>query len=116
MRRPDEALLQLWDRYVADQGAWERREAVHSTNEELYRFHNQQDDLILAVMDTPATTVAGVATKLKAALAECAEEPGFREHLLLGAPEPGRMDVTRQENLIWSAIRDLERMAQEPQP
>ena len=111
MSRPDEVLLWLWDRYSADQRAWERREAIHSTNEELYRFLDQQDDLILAMLDTPATTTAGVLAKLKVALTKPDEEPGFREHLLFGEPEPGRMDVTRQDNLIWSAIRDLERLA-----
>ena len=106
MSRPDEALLQVWDRYADLIRTW-----AGLSDEESDRRAEEVEDTILAAMETPASSPAGIAAKLKVAMLEAGKDSEFQQHLLFGAPEPGRMDVTRQDNLIWSAIRDLERMA-----
>ena len=108
MSRPDEALL--WQRYETFMRAWEIGEF---TDDENNQHAQRQDDMILEMLETPASSPAGPIVKLKAALLDLDEELRFTRHLLLDGPEPGRMDVSRPLNLIWSAIRDLERMAQE---
>ena len=108
MSRPDEALLQVWGHYADLIRTW-----AGLSDEESDRRAEEVEDTILAAMETPASSPAGIVAKLKVAMLEADKDSAFRQHLLFGAPEPGRMDVIVPLNLIWSAIRDLERMAQE---
>lgn len=115
MSRPDEALLQLWSRFIAHQREWDEPHAEFG-DEEWERRSDLTYEMIAQLIAAEATTPAGIVAKLKAAIIDADEGDAWRWHIVLGQPAPLIEDTTWACNLMRSAIADLERLAQEARP
>ena len=108
MSRPNEALPQLWDECRERHRIWN---TMDLGEEQENWFLEQDREMAATMLRTSAAAPAGIAVKLKAALLDLDVQMLFTKHLVLDGPEPGGSGASRPLNLIWSAIRDLERMA-----
>ncbi len=114
---PDSSILDAWATCLAARDAIGALPEQHTTDDqvEVEAAHwSRCDQAEKVILETPATTPAGVAAKLRVALLHSLNEPEQEDAIRRG--DFGGMDMTRMDwgdRFVVSAIRSLEAMAGE---
>ncbi|MBP2311872.1 hypothetical protein [Azospirillum soli] len=110
----DAELLDLWHQYMDLSRRWDAMAKTSASDEEMEPLGKAIDRIDDRMTELPALTMAGVAVKMKRLMIRYTEAPWAVDMTFGDMPEP-HTDMDSRDWMIWKAIQDAERLAQQPQ-